>query len=103
MFSFVVVRVNIACAPNRALDVEDADVEKHRKTTADKCCALSGATAGVVHFVEVQSSLLRLWPLAAVFRPRSLVALQRCRGRRPQMTKTSCKNSDRLLAASHGV
>lgn len=69
LFSFVVVGVNIACAPNHALDVEDADVEKHRKTTnrGQVLRALRGhSRAGVVHFVEVQSSLLRPWPLAAL-------------------------------------
>jgi hypothetical protein len=50
----------------RALDVEDADVEKHRKTTADKCCVLrSHSRAGAVHFFEFQSSLLRPRRLAA--------------------------------------
>jgi hypothetical protein len=57
MFSFVVVRVNIACAPNRALDIEDADVEKHRKTTADKCCARSGATREPTLFISSKSNL----------------------------------------------
>jgi hypothetical protein len=58
MFSFVVVvRVNIACAPNSALDVEDADVEKPRKTTADKCCAFSGATREPALFISLKSNL----------------------------------------------
>jgi hypothetical protein len=58
MFSFVVVvRVNIACAPNSALDVEDADVEKPRKTTADKCCAFSGATREPALFISSKSNL----------------------------------------------
>ena len=30
---------NIACALDRPVDVEEADVEKHRKTDADKYCA----------------------------------------------------------------
>jgi hypothetical protein len=57
MFSFVVVRVNIACAPKCALDVEDADVEKHRKAAADKCCALSGATREPALFISSKSNL----------------------------------------------
>jgi hypothetical protein len=57
MFSFVVVRVNIACAPNRALDVEDADVEKHSETAADKCCARSVVTREPALFTSSQSKL----------------------------------------------
>ena len=41
----------------RALDVEDADVEKHRKTTADKCCALSGAIREPALFISSKSNL----------------------------------------------
>lgn len=44
MFSFAVPRVNIACATSRARDVEDADVETHKKTAADKCCTHSAFT-----------------------------------------------------------
>jgi hypothetical protein len=57
MFSFVVVRVNISCAPNRALDVEDADVEKHSKTAADKCSARSVVTRKPALFASSQSRL----------------------------------------------
>ena len=48
-----------------ALDVEDADVEKHTKTTADKCCALSGATREPAVFISSKSSLPFFGPLAA--------------------------------------
>jgi hypothetical protein len=52
-----VLRVNIACAPSRALDVEDADVEKHRRTAADKCYAHSASTHEPALFISSNSYL----------------------------------------------
>jgi hypothetical protein len=57
MFSFVVSRVNIACAPNPALDVEDADVEEHSKTTADKRCARPVAIREPALYISSKANL----------------------------------------------
>jgi hypothetical protein len=43
--------------PIRALDVEDADVEKHSKTTADKCCSRSRAAREPALLISSKSNL----------------------------------------------
>jgi len=43
--------------PMGARDVEDAGVEKHRKTNADKCCARSAATREPALFISSKSNL----------------------------------------------
>lgn len=63
MFSFAVARVNIACASNGALEVEDADVEKDRKTATNKCCAHSGTTRERALSISWRSDLLLINPV----------------------------------------